>query len=84
MSEELKHFLFRTDRTRWSTDEQLVQELDKCGVQVDIDFGVIAIDKVGQNVVLRGKSTDHINETLLEDYEVEAFVDVPVGPASKK
>ena len=84
MSEELKNFLFRTDRARWSTDEQLVQELDKNGVQVDVDFGVVAIDKVGRNVVLRGLSTDQINQTLLEEYDVEAFVDVPVSPALKE
>ena len=84
MSEELKHFLFRADRTRWSTDEQLVQELDKNGVQIDVDFGVVAIDTVGRNVVLRGISTDQINQMLLEEYDVEAFVDVPVGPALKE
>lgn len=84
MSEEHKHYLYRTDRSRWESDEQLLKELKKRGVQIDQEFGVVSLDEAGQSVVLRGVSTEKVNIMLQKKFEIDAFVDVPVGPMSKK
>ena len=84
MPENRKVFLFRIDQALWNSDEQVLDAFHESGVQVDSQFGLVPIDNSGERKVLRGESTDSINEILKEKYDVDAFVDVSVGPLVKK